>query len=65
MTEDYIKPNGCYSESGYDAFEKETREQFESYAGWKGYNLKRIRIILSSMKNQKQKLHGEYGIQLM
>lgn len=41
MTKDFIKPNGCYSESGFDAFEEDTRLQFEDYAKRKGYDLTR------------------------
>ena len=43
MTEDQVKPNGCYAESGYDFFEQQVREEFEEYARRQGYDITRVK----------------------
>jgi len=39
--ENYVKPNGCYAESGYDFFEQQVKEEFEEYSLRKGYDITR------------------------
>ena len=38
---DTLLPNGCYEDSGYDFFEQQVKEEFESYARRQGYDIAR------------------------
>ena len=38
---DILLPNGCYEDSGYDFFEQQVKEEFESYARRQGYDITR------------------------